>query len=83
MAFQLTDLTLTYQGNCLDNVDENEVCNHYLLEDGGGQEDNAECALCSTDWGQSLLEGVEQTKDCYTTSYPCLTEKWLHCSSLV
>ena len=83
MDFQLANITLTYQENCLDNADENEVCSHYLLEDNVGKEDAAEYALFSTEWGHSLPVGVEQTKDRHTTLYPCLTENWLHCSSLV
>ena len=51
MAFQLTDRSLTYQENCLDNVDEEQVCSHFLLEDGVVPEDNVEFALCSTTWG--------------------------------
>ena len=74
MAFHLADITLTYQGNCLDNVDENNVYCHLLLEEGGVLEDDAECALCSTNWGMRLHKVVKQTENRYTTTYPCLAE---------
>ena len=67
MAFQLGNSPLSYQEMVLDNPD-NYVCTHYLLEEGSNPKDNAECALCSTNWRQRLQDVVEQTVDSYTTN---------------
>ena len=74
MAFQLRDRSLTYQENSLDNVDEDPVSAHYILEDGVVPEEDLECPSCNTTWGQRLREVVEQTEELYTTSYTCISE---------
>ena len=74
MAFQLGDISLTYQENSLDNRDDTLVCTHYLLEKGIVPEEDLECLSCNTTWAQRLREVVEQTDHLYTTPYPCISE---------
>ena len=44
------------------------------MEEFGVPKGDAECTICSTNWGMRLSEVVEQTEDHNTTSYPCLAE---------
>ena len=66
MAFQLRDISLTYQENSLENVDDNPMRTHYLLEEGVVPEEDKECLSCNTTWGQKLQDVVKQTKQNYT-----------------
>ena len=74
MAFQLGDISLTYQENSLDSGDETQMCIYYLLEDGVALEEDLLCLSCNTTWAQRLREVVEQTDHNYTTPYPCIAK---------
>ena len=74
MAFQLGDISLTYQENSLDSGDETQMRIHYLLEDGVAPEEDMLCLFCNTTWARRLREVIEQTEHNYTTTYPCIAK---------